>query len=64
MSERAFIWTFYYEDGTSEKIIDPPMTYEECEAYIKEHSKNSKRIYYAWPQFCGCYTTKPEVDHE
>jgi hypothetical protein len=53
MSERAFIWTFYYEDGTSERIIDPPMTYEECEAYIKEHSKNGKHIYGAWPQFCG-----------
>lgn len=61
---RAFIWTFYYEDGEKEKVIDPPMTLPEARKYMKKQKENGRLVRRAWPQFYGDYKSTLEADHD
>jgi hypothetical protein len=49
-NEWMYIWQVYYDDGTCEEIIDPPMTEKGFFEYRARKLKEGKRIIKDWPK--------------
>ena len=60
---RMYIWQVYYDDGTCEEIIDPPMTEKDFFEYRVKKLKEGKYIIKDWPKRLVGYRIS-EDDHE